>query len=171
MLSEHRQVDDEHSKIMCPLKLIVASSLINREMTKIGQAAWLCGSLPLGCIITYLEKFLLFLKSIDAVPFRAGGCWSQPLVIYIRYTQAKWVVGHVWLSYKMFLLNSSVSFLEYTDRKVVPYLVIVGNPLPNTCLRFWLYTIYVEREMKAFLLDDYYIVVDRHYYNIKRFLI
>ena len=30
-------------------------------MTKIGQAAWLCGSLPLGCIITYLEKFLLFL--------------------------------------------------------------------------------------------------------------
>ena len=69
------------------------------------------------------------------------GCWSQPLVIYIRYTQAKWVVGHVWLSCKMFLLNSSVSFLEYTDRKVVPYLVIVGNPLPNTCLRFRLYTI------------------------------
>ena len=32
--------------------------------------------------------------------------------------------------------------------------------------------IYVEREMKAFLLDDYiYTVVDRHYYNIKRFLI
>ena len=88
-----------------------------------------------------------------------NGCWSQLLVIYIRYTQAKWVVGHVWLSCKMFLLNSSVSFLEYTDRKVVPYLVIVGNPLPNTCLRFWLYTIYVEREMKAFLLDDYYIVL------------
>ena len=37
---------------------ILASSLINREMTKIGQAAWLCGSLPLGCMITYLEKFL-----------------------------------------------------------------------------------------------------------------
>ena len=101
--------------------------------------------------------------------YTGNGCWSQPLVIYIRYTQAKWVVGHVWLSYKMFLLNSSVSFLEYTDRKVVPYLVIVGNPLSNTCLRFWLYTIYVEREMKAFLPDDYYIVVDRHYYNIKRF--
>ena len=89
-----------------------------------------------------------------------NGCWSQPLVIYIRYTQAKWVVGHVWLSCKMFLLNSSVSFLEYTDRKVIPYLVIVGNPLPNTCLRFWLYTIYVEREMKAFLLVDIYLYID-----------
>ena len=97
-----------------------------------------------------------------------NGCWSQPLVMYIRYTQAKWVVGHVWLSYKMFLLNSSVSFLEYTDRKVFPYLVIVGNPLSNTCLRFWLYTIYVEREMKAFLLD-WYLFVHRPYYNIKRF--
>ena len=29
---------------------------------KIGQAAWLCGSHPLGCMITYLEKFLLFLN-------------------------------------------------------------------------------------------------------------
>ena len=44
-------------------------------------------------------------------------------------------------------------------------------PLPNTCLRFCLYTIYVEREMKLFLLDDYYTVVDSRYYNIKRFLI
>ena len=34
-----------------------------------------------------------------------------------------------------------------------------------------MYTIHVEREMKPFLLNDYYIVVDRHYYNIKRFLI
>ena len=92
--------------------------------------------------------------------YTGNGCWSQPLVMYIRYTQAKWVVGHVWLSYKMFLLNSSVSFLEYTDRKVFPYLVIVGNPLPNTCLRSWLYTIYVEREMKAFLLVDIYWYID-----------
>ena len=88
-----------------------------------------------------------------------NGCWSQPLVIYIRYTQAKWVVGHVWPGCKMFLLNPVYSSLEVHWRKVVPYLVIVGNPLPNTCLRFWLYTIYVEREMKAFLLDDYYIVL------------
>ena len=98
-----------------------------------------------------------------------NGYWSQPLVIYIRYTQAKWVVGHVWSGCKMFLLNPVYSSLEVHERKVIPYLVIVGNPLPNTCLRFWLYTIYVEREMKVFLLDDYYIVVDRHYYNIKRF--
>ena len=48
---------------MCPIKVIAASSLINREMTKIGQAAWLCGSLPLGCIITYLEKILFASKT------------------------------------------------------------------------------------------------------------
>ena len=60
---------------------------------------------------------------------------------------------------KTFLLNLVYFPLEIHYRQVVPYLVIVGNPLPNTCLRFWLYTIYVEREMKAFLLDDYYIVL------------
>ena len=89
-----------------------------------------------------------------------NSCWSQLLVIYIRYTQAKWVVGHVWSGCKMFLLNPVYSSLEVHERKVVPYLVIVGNPLPNTCLRFWLYTIYVEREMKAFLLVDIYLYID-----------
>ena len=29
---------------------------------KTGQVAWLCGSHPLGCMITYLEKFFLFLN-------------------------------------------------------------------------------------------------------------
>ena len=43
-------------------RYVMTSSLIHREMTKIGQAAWLCGSHPLGCMITYLEKFLLFLN-------------------------------------------------------------------------------------------------------------
>merc|ERR1712080_637561 len=57
-------------------------------MTKIGQAACLCGSLPLGCIITYLEKFLLFLI-LSILPIRETVVWAQPLVIYIRYTQAK----------------------------------------------------------------------------------
>ena len=136
-------------------------------MTKIGQAAWLSRS-HRSRVYNHLSGVSFTSKNLLLMLSHSGnGCWSQPLVMYIRYTQAKWVVGHVWLSCKMFLLNSSVSFLEYTDRKVDPYLVIVGNPLPNTCLRFWLYTIYVEREMEAFLLDDYYIVVDRHYYNIR----
>ena len=129
-------------------------------MTEIGQAAWLCRSHLLGCIITWSRVSFTSKNLLSMLSHSGNGCWSQSLVIYIRYTQAKWVVGHVWLSCKMFLLNSSVSFLEYTDRKVVPYLVIVGNPLPNTCLRFWLYTIYVEREMKAFLLVDIYLYID-----------
>ena len=136
-------------------------------MTEIGQAAWLSRS-HRSRVYNHLSReysFASFNLSMLSHIYTGNGCWSQPLVMYIRYTQAKWVVGHVWLRCKMFLLNSSVSFLEYTDRKVVPYLVIVGNPLPNTCLRFWLYTIYVEREMKAFLLD-WYLIVFRHYYNI-----
>ena len=38
------------------------------KMTKIGQAAWLCGSFPLGCIITDLEKVLLL--STASIYFR-----------------------------------------------------------------------------------------------------
>ena len=131
-------------------------------MTEIGQATWLSRSLR-SRVYNHLSReysFASLIYQCCPIYIYENGCWSQPLVIYIRYTQAKWVVGHVWLSCKMFLLNSSVSFLEYTDRKVVPYLVIVGIPLPNTCLRFWLYTIYVEREMKAFLLVDIYLYID-----------
>ena len=36
----------------------MTSGFINREMTKIGQAAGLCGSYPLGYIITDLENQL-----------------------------------------------------------------------------------------------------------------
>ena len=39
MLSTHRQVGDEHSKILCSLKVIAASSLINREWLKQGRCS------------------------------------------------------------------------------------------------------------------------------------
>ena len=64
------------------------------------------------------------------------GCWSQLLVIYIRYTQAKWVVGHVWPGYKIILLNPVYSPLEIHYRKVVPYLVIVGIQSPISARSF-----------------------------------
>ena len=51
---------------------------------------------------------------------------------------------------KTFLLNPVYSSLEIHYRQVVPYLVIVGNPISNKRPRFCLYTIYVEREMQAF---------------------
>ena len=45
---------------------------------------------PIRVYITYLEKIHFILISIiDAVPFRETVGSSQPLVIYIRYTQAK----------------------------------------------------------------------------------
>ena len=39
MLSAHRQADDEHSKIIGPIKVIAASSLINREWLKQGRCS------------------------------------------------------------------------------------------------------------------------------------
>ena len=105
-------------------------------MTEIGQAAWLCRSHLLGCIITWSRVSFTSKNLLLMLSHSGNSCWFQPLVICIRYTQAKWVVGHVWLSCTMFLLNSVYSPLEIYQRKVVPYLVIVGNQIPSTCLRF-----------------------------------
>ena len=45
---------------------------------------------PIRVYITYLEKIhFILLSIIDAVLFRETVGSSQPLVIYIRYTQAK----------------------------------------------------------------------------------
>ena len=141
-----------HSKWMvarCSRDL--TSSLINQEMTEIGQAAWLCGSLPLGCIIAYLEKFLFVLKSMfRCCPLSGDGCWSQPLVIYIRYTQAKWVVGHVRAGLQEVLVEPSVFVSRDTLSEGGPIPCQVGIQFPISACGFWLYTIYVEREMQAF---------------------
>jgi len=51
------------------------------------MARWVA---PIRVYITYLEKIHFILLSIfDAVPFQETVGSSQPLVIYIRYTQAK----------------------------------------------------------------------------------
>ena len=63
--------DDVAFKVECDIfqKVIVASSLINWEMTKTGQATGLSGSHPLGYIITDLENQL----SLRFVPFACFG--------------------------------------------------------------------------------------------------
>jgi len=97
-----------------------------------------------------------------------NGCWSQPLVIYIRYTQAKWVVGHVWLSCKMFLLNSVYSPLEIYQRKVVPYLVIVGKP--NTQYVLAVLIVYIcgtwdaNVPLDCYLLDLDIIIISKEFW-------
>ena len=103
-------------------------------MTEIGQAAWLCRSHLLGCISTWSRVSFTSKNLLSILSHSGNGCWSQPLVIYIRYTQAKWVVGHVWLSCKMFLLNSVYSPLEIYQRKVIPYLVIIGKSITQYVL-------------------------------------
>ena len=48
MLSAHRQADDEHSKIIGPIKVIAASSLINREWLKQGRCSKASWVAPIG---------------------------------------------------------------------------------------------------------------------------
>ena len=115
-------------------KVIVTSGLINREMTKTGQATGLSGSHPLGYIITDLENQL----SLRFVPF---ACFGISTVAdhnrrwwYIRYTQAEvsgWsCVGRV---ARCSCWTPVYLSLEVHWSEVVPYLVIVWNPFSTTC--------------------------------------
>ena len=56
MLSEHRQVDDEHSKIDVFYKVIAASSLINREWLKQGRCSKASWVAPIGEQDTSLSR-------------------------------------------------------------------------------------------------------------------
>ena len=60
-----------------------------------------------------------------------NGCWSQPLVIYIRYTQAKWVVGHVWVGMQDVLVEPQciASRVHWSEGGSIP--CHVGNPISN----------------------------------------
>ena len=69
MLSAHRQADDEHSKIIGPIKVIAASSLINREWLKQGRCSKASWVAPTG------ERD----RSLSRSPFIFGcvGSWLQ----------------------------------------------------------------------------------------------
>ena len=140
-----------HSKWLCYQWMVSMRSLRPQQpgKEKIGQAAWLCGSHPLGCIITYLEKFLLFLN-LSILPIRETVVWAQPLVIYIRYTQAKWVVGHVWAGLQDVLVEPSVFLFRDTLSEGGSIPCHSRNPISDKSPRFCLCTIYEEREMQAF---------------------
>ena len=114
----------------------MTSSLINWEMTEIGQAVWLSGSHPIRVYCHHLESIHICYFFQFCIT-RERFCWytNRKVTIYSEHSSEMNGQSCV-VSYKMFLLNSSVSLLEYTDRKVVPYLVIVGNPLPNKFPRF-----------------------------------
>ena len=142
-----------HSKWLCYQWMVSIRSLRPQQPGKDKNRA---GSMAMWVapirMYNHLSREIHFTSLIyfDVVPFRETVVWAQPLVIYIRYTQAKWVVGHVWPGCKMFLLNPVYSPLEIHFRQVVPYLVKVGIQSPISAREFDLYTIYVEREMQAF---------------------
>ena len=127
-------------------------------MTKIGQATWLCGSLPLGCIIIYLEIHLIS-YSIRCCPIRETvvdpNCWWYT---FDTLKQNEWSVM-CGPGCKMFLLNPVYSSLEIQYRQVVPYLVIIGIQSPISARGFNC-ILYVEREMQAFHYIVIYLYVD-----------
>ena len=69
------------------------------------------------------------------------------------------MVGHVWAWLQDVLVEPSVFASRDTLSEGASIPCHSWNPISNKRPRFLLYTIYVEREMKAFLLDDYYIVL------------
>ena len=67
---KHRQADDEHSKIIGPIKVIAASSLINREWLKQGRCSKVRWVMP--------KQDKIF-PCLD-IPFYfglVGSCWPQ----------------------------------------------------------------------------------------------
>ena len=94
-----------------------------------------------------------------------GGCWSQPLVIYIRYTQAKWVVGHVWAGLQDVLVEPIVFLSRDTLAEGGPIPCHVGNPISNkrhAVFDFIIYMWSVRCKRSAIWLFTWC----RHYYNI-----
>ena len=96
-----------------------------------------------------------------------NGCWSQPLVIYIRYTQAKWVVGHVWAGLQDVLVEPSVFLSRDTLSEGGPIPCQVGIQSPISAMRF-LILYYICGAWDASVPLDCYLLVFRHYDNIRQ---
>ena len=148
-------------------RYVMTSSLINQERTKkIGQAAWLSRSLR-SRVYDHLSREIPFvLKSIDAVPFReAVADPNRRWYTFDTLKRNEWSV--MWgPGCKTFLLNPLYSSLEIHYRQVVPYLVIVGIQSPISACGFdcilYMWSVRCKRSAR------FYLLVIRHYYNIRR---
>ena len=115
-------------------------------------------------VYNHLSREIPFTSLIyRCCPFSGNGFLSQPLVIYIRYTQAKWVVGHVWAGLQDILVEPSVfpSRVHWSEGGSIP--CHVGNPISNKRHAIFDSILYMERKMQAFCYLVIYLI--RHYYN------
>ena len=133
-------------------------------MTKIGQAAWLCGSLPFGSIITYLE--------IHLIPYFIRCCPIRETVAdpnrwwytFDTLKRNEWSV--MWgPGCQTFLLNPVYSSLEIHYRQVVPYIVIFGTQCTISTRGFD--CILCMWSVRCECSTRFYLHVFRHYYNIR----
>ena len=92
-----------------------------------------------GIFVTDLEKIhYLFFFRFCILRITVGGLTTVGDNIFDTLKLNEWSVM-CGPGCKMFLLNLSVSPLEYTDREVVPYLVIVGIQSPISALRLLIF--------------------------------
>ncbi len=126
----------QSKKVMCcSIKVIVASSLINREMTKTGRVVWLCGSYPLGYIITWSREnkymdsdpsvvpFVCFRKVRLLIPTVGGDIFGT-----LRYSEWPAIA---WPEWQVVLVHSSVFYLEMHWSGGSPLPSHVENPFSN----------------------------------------
>ena len=71
-------------------------------------------------------------------------------MIYIRYTQAKLVVGHVWVGLQDVLVEPSVFLSRDTLAEGGSIPCHVGNPISNKHPAVFDFILCMEREMQAF---------------------
>ena len=76
MLSAHRQVDDEHSEIIGPIKVIAASSLINREWLKQGRCSKASWVAPTGERDTSLSRCPFLFRLCGQLDLQPTAGWS-----------------------------------------------------------------------------------------------
>ena len=142
-----------HSKTCWLLRINVTSSLINREM-----AQNRVGNMAIWVAPIRVYHYLIWRNQMPSVvPFifihvcyRFG--WLAPNHGNDIFGTLKRNEGPVMCEpgCKTFLLNPNVFISRGTLSEGDPIPCHSWNPFSNKSLRFWLYTIYVEREMQAF---------------------
>ena len=154
-----------HSKCMMT-RCVLTSSLLARENDKNWAGSMAMWVAPIR-VYNHLSREIPFVSySIDSA-HSGTVVWVQPLVIYIRYTQAKWVVGHVRAGLQDVLVEPSVLASRDTLSAGGPILCHSWNPISNK--RPWfLFVYYICGAWDASVPLDCYLLVFRHYCNIRQ---
>ena len=129
MLSAHRQADDEHSKIIGPIKVIAASSLINREWLKQGRcskASWVALTGEQDWSLSRGPFLFGLVGSWNCAPIAGLSCselfskeWVRPCVAgeweysSVRWSRPRTVTGGTPVALSLMETHSSYETLRF----------------------------------------------------------